>query len=72
MLSKRAAWFSPPSGEHGDVRATELPSHPFFIATLFQPQLGSDRGHPHPLITAFLEAAANCQANRQELARVAE
>ncbi len=41
-----------------DVRAVELPSHPFFVATLFQPErsaLASTR--PHPLVAAFVEAA---------------
>jgi len=40
------------------VEAIELPGHPFFVATLFQPQVGSLAGGPlHPLIAAFLEAA---------------
>ena len=33
-------------GEQGELRAVELPSHPFFVATLFQPQLGSTEGRP--------------------------
>ena len=41
------------------VEAIELPDHPFFVATLFQPQVGALAGRPlHPLIGAFLEAAA--------------
>ena len=40
------------------VEAVELPGHPFFIATLFQPQVGALAGRPlHPLIEAFLEAS---------------
>jgi CTP synthase (UTP-ammonia lyase) len=40
------------------VEAIELPDHPFFIATAFQPQVGSrDSGELHPLIAAFLDAA---------------
>ena len=40
------------------VEAIELPDHPFFVATLFQPQVGSLAGDPlHPLIAAFLDAA---------------
>jgi CTP synthase (UTP-ammonia lyase) len=40
------------------VEGVELPSHPFFIGTLFQPQVGSLDGRPlHPLILAFLDAA---------------
>jgi CTP synthase (UTP-ammonia lyase) len=40
------------------VEAIELPDHPFFIATAFQPQVGStESGEMHPLIAAFLDAA---------------
>ncbi len=41
----------------GNVRIVELQSHPFFMATLFVPQLSSEPGRPHPLIVAFLRAA---------------
>jgi CTP synthase (UTP-ammonia lyase) len=38
------------------VEAIELPDHPFFVATAFQPQVGSsDSGALHPLIAALLE-----------------
>jgi CTP synthase (UTP-ammonia lyase) len=41
------------------VEGIELRDHPFFVATLFQPQVGSLNGGPlHPLITAFVQAAA--------------
>jgi CTP synthase (UTP-ammonia lyase) len=40
-----------------EVRIVELSSHPFFIATLFLPQLSSSFEKPHPLITVFLQAA---------------
>jgi CTP synthase (UTP-ammonia lyase) len=44
------------------VEGIELPGHPFFIATLFQPQVGALTGRPlHPLIAAFLEAARAAQ-----------
>jgi CTP synthase (UTP-ammonia lyase) len=40
------------------VEGIELPDHPFFVATLFQPQVGALAGAAlHPLIAAFLEAA---------------
>ena len=40
------------------VEGIEVPRHPFFVATLFQPQAGSLGGRPlHPLIRAFVEAA---------------
>lgn len=43
--------------DDGEVRALELPGHPYFVATLYVPQARSRRGNPHPLITAFVEAA---------------
>ena len=40
------------------VEGIELPDHPFFVATLFQPQVGALAGRPpHPLIRAFVESA---------------
>jgi CTP synthase (UTP-ammonia lyase) len=41
----------------GAVRVVELPNHPFYIGTLFVPQLRSTLERPHPLITAFVRAA---------------
>jgi len=41
----------------GEARIVELSAHPFFVATLFVPQLSSSAGRPHPLVTAFLAAA---------------
>jgi CTP synthase (UTP-ammonia lyase) len=49
-------------GEQGELRAVEIPGHPFFVATLFQPQLGSTEASPHPLVSALLRAAARYQA----------
>jgi CTP synthase (UTP-ammonia lyase) len=42
----------------GTERMAELPGHPFFLATLFVPQVNSKPGTPHPLIVAYLEAAS--------------
>lgn len=42
---------------NGDIRALELPRHPFFCATLFQPERSGLRGERHPLIAAFVDAA---------------
>ncbi len=44
--------------EAGAARIIELPDHRFFVATGFVPQLSSAENRPHPLITAFLAAAA--------------
>jgi CTP synthase (UTP-ammonia lyase) len=44
--------------EDAGVEGVELRSHPFFVATLFQPQVGAANGGPlHPLIGAFCAAA---------------
>src|SRR6202035_2217342 len=42
----------------GQVRVAELPAHPFFLCTLFQPELSGDGTQPHPVIRAFAAAAA--------------
>jgi CTP synthase (UTP-ammonia lyase) len=40
------------------VEAVELPGHPFYVATLFQPQVGtSASGALHPLVAALVERA---------------
>jgi len=44
--------------EEGVIRAVELPGHPFFVGTLFMPQLGSTASHPHPLVNAFVRACS--------------
>jgi CTP synthase (UTP-ammonia lyase) len=46
-------------GAGGEARAIESPTHRFYIATLFQPQLASKPKEPHPLVLAFLQAAAD-------------
>ena len=47
------------------VEAVELPGHPFYVATLFQPQVGSsESGRLHPLIEALCAAAAGAQRDR--------
>ena len=55
------------------VEGIELPTHPFFVATLFQPQVGALAGRPlHPLIRAFLEASRNLVGLRVLDARAAK
>jgi len=46
-----AAW-----GPQGELKAFELPSHRFFVAMLFQPQ--RTQTQPHPVVVAFVKAAA--------------
>jgi CTP synthase (UTP-ammonia lyase) len=44
--------------DSGQVRIAELPGHPFFVGTLFQPELHGDGTQPHPIIVALAAAAA--------------
>jgi CTP synthase (UTP-ammonia lyase) len=39
-------------------RALELTGHPFFLGTLFQPELAGDGNRAHPVIRAFAEATS--------------
>jgi CTP synthase (UTP-ammonia lyase) len=42
----------------GEVRAVELEGHPFFVATLFQPERAALKGEGAPLVRAFVAACA--------------
>jgi CTP synthase (UTP-ammonia lyase) len=53
-------------GPKGEIRAIESPTHQFFIATLFQPQLSSTEQIPHPIVLAFVQAAADWGRKRLE------
>jgi CTP synthase (UTP-ammonia lyase) len=45
--------------EDAGVEGIELPDHPFFVATLFQPQMAAVQSEGvHPLISAFIEAGS--------------
>src|SRR5689334_2147962 len=47
------------SAPDAGIESLELPDHPFFIATAFQPQVGvAAAGRLHPLLSAFVDAAA--------------
>jgi CTP synthase (UTP-ammonia lyase) len=46
-------------GAQGEIRAIESPTHRFYVATLFQPQRSSKPSAPHPLVLAFVQAAAD-------------
>jgi CTP synthase (UTP-ammonia lyase) len=41
----------------GEVRAIERFDHPFFVGTLYQPQLRSAPETPHPVFLGLLDAA---------------
>jgi len=46
--------------DQNDVRAVELDGHPFFVATLFQPELSAldEAARPNPLVKMFFTACA--------------
>ena len=48
----------------GEVRALELDEHPFFVATLFQPERAALRGECPPLVAAFVAACTARQSNK--------
>jgi CTP synthase (UTP-ammonia lyase) len=47
----------------GEVRAIERKDHPFFVGTLYQPQLRSAPGAPHPVFVGLLDAARSARAD---------
>jgi CTP synthase (UTP-ammonia lyase) len=48
--------------ESGETRIIELPSHPFFIGTLFVPQASSTKEKPHPILLELLRAASRSES----------
>lgn len=46
------------SDDEGVTRAVELAGHPFFVGTLFIPQLHSTPDAPHPLVLGFIKACS--------------
>jgi CTP synthase (UTP-ammonia lyase) len=51
-----------------DVRAVELDGHPFFVATLFQPERAALKGEAVPLVDSFLAACrGHGQSSRNHL-----
>ncbi|MCX6632656.1 MAG: hypothetical protein NTW28_34060, partial [Candidatus Solibacter sp.] len=51
--------------DQDEIRAVELDGHPFFVATLFQPEMSATAS---PLVAAFVAA---CQRRHRRLAQVA-
>ena len=54
-------------GPDGEVRAIELDEHPFFVATLFQPERAALAGRTPPIARALVEAALQYRALAVEL-----
>ncbi|WET79926.1 hypothetical protein P3102_01310 [Amycolatopsis sp. QT-25] len=55
-LAANGLVFSGFDGE-GATRIAEPPEHPFFLPTLFQPELAGDGNRPPPLVQTFACAA---------------
>jgi CTP synthase (UTP-ammonia lyase) len=65
----RAALVSGPlresaADEAGDLRAVELDEHPFFVATLFQPERAALKGSSVPIVVSFLKACRSAAARQ--------
>jgi CTP synthase (UTP-ammonia lyase) len=45
----------------GELKAVELRDHPFFVATLFQPERAALEDRVPPLVGAFVEACARAR-----------
>ncbi len=71
QLSQGGLWFSG-FDDGGQVRIAELPGHPFFVATLFQPELHGDGSQPHPVIVALAEAATEHATATAEASALAD
>jgi CTP synthase (UTP-ammonia lyase) len=53
------------------IEGIEVPGHPFFLATLFQPQVGALDGRPrHPLVAALIDAASRGGADQRASGRL--
>jgi CTP synthase (UTP-ammonia lyase) len=50
---------------HGEVRAIERDDHPFFVATLFQPERAALHGDTPALVRAFVQAVADAAPARR-------
>lgn len=53
--------------ENREARVIELDGHPFYIATLFQPELAALRDKWNPLVRAFFQAATFRNAGRRAM-----
>lgn len=56
-------------GRDGEPRILELPGHPFFLATLYVPQVATLDIGPHPVLVGFLNATRRSE-DRHPLTRV--
>jgi CTP synthase (UTP-ammonia lyase) len=64
LALERAGLTASGLGDDGEARIIELAAHPFFLATLFLPQMRSTREKPHPLFAGFACAVRASAASR--------
>lgn len=50
--------------DSGEIRVIEIPEQPFFLGTLYVPQVRSIPEAPHPLVVGFIEACLRRRAIR--------
>ncbi|MPY36737.1 hypothetical protein FNH09_37620 [Streptomyces adustus] len=55
--------------EDGRVRIAELPGHPFYLMSLFQPELSGDGSRPHPMVRALARAAVEHASREARFSR---
>ncbi|MFB7330418.1 hypothetical protein ACFC00_02055 [Streptomyces adustus] len=55
--------------EDGLVRIAELPGHPFYLMSLFQPELSGDGSRPHPMVRALARAAVEHASREARFSR---
>ncbi|MCB1048994.1 MAG: CTP synthase [Acidobacteria bacterium] len=55
-ILSRGDWRVSGRASNGEIRALERVDHPFFVATLFQPERRALNDQPVPLVQAFLQA----------------
>jgi CTP synthase (UTP-ammonia lyase) len=57
------------TADDAPVEVLELPTHPFFVLSLFQPHIGASTGAPlHPLLAEFVRAARTYALQSREAA----
>jgi CTP synthase len=66
LFTKNGMVFSGLSPNGRLVEIAELQDHPFMLGSQFHPEFKSRPNRPHPLFKAFLQAAVEHQAARQE------
>jgi CTP synthase (UTP-ammonia lyase) len=56
LLQNRTDLHIEGTDDAGEIRIIRLARHPFFLATLFQPERSALKGRVHPLIREFVSA----------------